>query len=137
MLESTSDGFVIDTTPPDLKVEIDNAISGSSQDNLQPVYQASPSLSATLELVDTESSIAGDSAAVKIGTFPGGSNIKSEEPVVNSEGYIFREVIQDDVDYGLPIYVTLSAQNGAGVESVAVSNPLVVDTSPPVMGEVH
>jgi hypothetical protein len=135
MLESTSDGFIIDTTPPSLEfiatgyqaIEHAQSTGGNVE---QERYQSSDLFSAVWEAADAQSYIP-DDVIVQVGTFPGGSDVSQGRRVSGND---LRERIS--VPEGQPTYVTLSAVNGAGLESIAISEPITMDTTPPLTGEV-
>lgn len=135
VLESTSNGFVIDTSPPSLEVigtgyqAIERAQSaGDSIENAR--YQTSDFYSAVWESADPQSDIP-DDVIVRMGTFPGGSDISLGRMV---SGDHVREQIS--VMEGRPTYVSVTAVNGAGLESIAIGEPITMDTTPPHTGEV-
>ena len=137
VLESTSNGFVIDPSPPSLEVistgyrAIERA---QSADGDAPVdheaYQSTAQFSSVWQVGDEDSGVT-DDIMVKTGTYPGGADIESERAV--AENYIRRFLTEEE---GLPNYITVSAQNRAGLESVAVSKSVSLDTSSPTGGEV-
>ena len=137
ILESTSNGFVIDPSPPSLEVISTGyrAIGrAQSTDGDAPAdheaYQATAQFSSVWRVGDEESGVT-DDVMVKTGTYPGGADIESERAV--SENYI-RGFLTDEE--GLPNYITVSAQNRASLESVAISDSVALDTSSPLGGEV-
>ena len=138
VLESTSNGFVIDPTPPSLEIigTGNRAIERAqlNGDLGAPVnheeYQTVAGFSSIWTASDDESGIPND-VSVRVGTYPGGGDIESMVDV--SQSYIRSSVMSAE---GLPNYVTVAALNGAGLESVAISNPVVMDTTPPLGGEV-
>lgn len=136
VLESTSNGFIIDTSPPFLEVigtghqAIERA--QSTDDGIgHQAYQSSDVYSAVWDVADSESGIL-DDVMVQVGTFPGGSDITPSR-MVSSDHIRDRVAVAE----GLPTYVTVTAANGAGVETVAMSEPITMDTSPPITGQVY
>lgn len=140
VLESTSNGFIIDPSPPSLEIvstgnrAIERTQTGGDLGTEVPPthqeYQTAAGFSSVWATADEESGIA-DDVSVKIGTYPGGENIKAMATV--SQSYIRSAVMSTE---GVPNYVTVAALNGAGLETVAISNPVVMDTTPPLHGEV-
>ena len=134
-LESTSNGYTIDTTPPSLEVlatgerAIERAQSGSANFQHQ-TYQTSDIVSAIWSAMDTESGIP-DDIMVQVGTFPGGDDLTPSGPVPGNS--IRGRVTAPE---GRPSYLTLTAVNGAGLESVAIGEPITMDTTPPLQGQV-
>ena len=138
VLESTSDGFIIDTTPPSLQVigtgyqAIERAQSaGDITEHMD--YQSSDLFSAVWASTDPESSIP-DDVVVQMGTFPGGSDIAPGEGV---SGDHIRQQISTATAEGVPTYISVTAENGAGLESVAVGESITMDTTPPPTGQVR
>ena len=133
ILESTSNGFIIDTSPPSVEVvgtgnqAIEHA-QGNSSDHMN--YQSFDTYSSIWRAADPQSGLA-DDAMVRVGTFPGGDDVTSSRRV--SGNYIRDRIVSME---GRPIYVTVTATNGAGVESSAISEPISLDTTPPAIGEV-
>ena len=93
-------------------------------------YQTEAGFSSIWTVADDESGIT-DDVSVKVGTYPGGENVEARADV--SQSYLRSTVMSAK---GLPNYVTVAAINGAGLESVAISNPVVMDATPPFIGEV-
>lgn len=120
VLESTSDGFtIIDISP----------ISFTANEPQR--YQTADLYSALWEAANDQSFIP-DDVILQLGTFPGGSDISQGQVV---SGNHIRERIS--VAEGIPTYVSVTAVNGAGLESVAISEPITMDTTPPQTGEVR
>ena len=131
--QATSDGFVIDPSPPILNVFL--AGSGRTEHaqnspSSEGQYQGTDDYSAHWQASDSQSGVPGD-VSVRVGTYPGGSDLASPRPV--STDYL-RETIGSLE--GVPSFVTVTASNGAGVESEVVSEPITLDTSPPDAGLV-
>ena len=136
ILESTSNGFIIDTTPPLLQAAraglyaLEYTYSGGEGEIGGDVqYETTPTYSATWSAADPESGVVGG-ASIKTGTYPGGGDIGSSSTV---ESFVRETVATSD---GLSSYVTVSLWNNAGLQSSVVTNAVVVDTSPPQFGEV-
>lgn len=84
---------------------------------------------------DPESSIPGDVVLVQIGTFPGGGDVIDGGGVSSSGDHIRRQISAATPE-GVPRYVSVTAANGAGLESVAIGEPITMDTTPPPAGQV-
>ena len=136
ILESTSNGFVIDSVPPSLEIietgsqAIENAQSNSGDSPASSVYQVEAGYSSIWRANDAQSGLSNQT--VDIGTYPYGSDISDN--MVISENYIRSQITSAD---GVATYVTVTVTNGAGVESGRTSSPIVRDTTPPTVGEVH
>ena len=135
ILESTSNGFVIDSMPPSLEIietgpqaientQISRDISTSS------AYQVAAGYSSIWRANDEQSGVS-NQTIVDIGTYPYGSDISDDMAI--SENYIRSQIMSVD---GVATYVTVTVTNGAGIESKMTSSPIVRDTTPPTTGEV-
>ena len=137
VLESTSNGFVIDSSPPSLgilrtgeqAIEQAQSMGETGSPIVHQEYQTTSSYSAIWEAGDEQSGVSRET--LKLGTYPGGGDLESEAAV--SDNYV-RDSIQSAV--GLPNYVTLTAENEAGLVTRVTSEPIVLDTTPPTVGEV-
>lgn len=94
------------------------------------MYQNIDTYSSIWSADDLESGLAGD-VTVKIGSYPGGNDIQNRSE--SAANYIRRELKTSE---GVSTYVTLEAENRAGLISKAYSEPVVLDTTLPSMGEV-
>ena len=136
ILESSSDGFIIDSTPPEVAFTAVgvNTIAASEMEGIaqehQP-YQTEQLLSATWTAADPESGIQ-DKRLVKIGSYPGGSNIIAESSVTDD----FVRSLQMSDDAGEPNYITVSVWNRAGVRQDVTAPAVAWDQTPPHQGEV-
>ena len=138
ILESTSNGFVIDSMPPSLEIvetgpqAIERVQSGGdSSTATSSVYQVEAGYSSIWRASDDVSGLFGE-ATVNIGTYPNGRDIVDGGMTV-SDNYIRGDITSGD---GLPTYVTVMVTNGAGTMSTRTSSPIVRDTTPPTTGEV-
>ena len=135
ILESTSNGFVIVTRPPSLRIidtgsnAIERAQSGDDV-TIHNEYQSTLGYSSIWENDEDDSRIVYQNR-VRVGTYPGGDDIQQEQVVLDS--YVRGQVLSPE---GVPLFVTVATENSAGLESVAISNPVVLDTSPPLAEEV-
>ena len=126
ILESTSNGFTIDSSPPIINIHdtshkaVENISSNSS-------YQTEQTFS-SIWTVTEDSGESIDHVTVSIGSYPGGKDLTSE---IEIEADHIREDIE--ASEGVPSYVTVSATNRAGLETVQYSKSVVMDTSPPEM----
>lgn len=134
---STSNGFVIDPSPPTLEVistgenavERAQSVYGSSSVN-HTTYQTSRSSSAVWQLGDEQSDTQ-TGAVVRIGSYPGGGNIVGETVVEGGNIRGSLEAVE-----GLPQYVTVTGTNRARLSTIASGRAVVMDTSPPSFGQV-
>ncbi len=136
ILESTSNGFVIDSVPPSLEIietgpqAIENAQTISGDSPVSSVYQIEAGYSSIWRASDAQSGLS-NQTLVDIGTYPYGSDISDDMAI--SENYIRSQIMSAD---GVATYVTVTVTNGAGIESRRTSSPIVRDTTPPTVGEV-
>ena len=134
ILESTSNGFTIDTTPPSVSIlatgpyAIENSQFGKTSLSHQ-VYQTTKTFSSVWTVNNSNGNIV--DTKVSIGTYPGGNDLLNETEV--NLGYIREEIKAPE---GVPTYVTVKVKDEAGQEGVAISDPIALDTSLPPMGEV-
>ena len=94
-------------------------------------YQTTASFSALWKTIDHQSGPQSN-ITVSIGTYPGGSDVQSETTI--PVDYIRRSM---DGGEGIPHYVTVTAASRAGVSASTSSEALVLDTSPPTIGQVY
>ena len=136
ILESTSNGFVIDPMPPSLEIidtglqAIENAQISREEIAANGVYQVEAGYSSVWRANDEQSGLS-NQTLVDIGTYPYGSDISDD--IAISENYIRSQIMSAD---GVATYVTVTVTNGAGTESVRTSSPIVRDTTPPTVGNV-
>lgn len=138
VLESTSNGFVIDPSPPSLEI-IDTGpqaiertqFSGDLNVSSSSTYQTEAGYSSIWRASDDESGLSSETT-VDIGTYPNGRDIVVNGMTV-SDKYIREDIMSVD---GVATYVTVTVTNGAGVVSTRTSRPIVRDTTPPITGEV-
>ena len=135
ILESTSNGFVIDPAPPSLEIietgpqAIENAqLRGDTP--ASGVYQVEAGYSSIWRANDVQSGLS-NQTIVDIGTYPYGNDISDD--IAISENYLRSQITSAD---GVATYVTVTVTNGAEVESKRTSSPVVRDTTPPIVGEV-
>lgn len=137
ILESTSNGFVIDSVPPSLEIietgpqAIENAQIISGDSPASSVYQVEAGYSSIWRADDAQSGLS-NQTLVDIGTYPYGSDISGNMAI--SENYIRSQIMSAD---GVATYVTVTVTNGAGIESKRTSSLIIRDTTPPTVGEVH
>ena len=135
ILETTSAPVTVDQTAPFLNIIESGQLAVEQYQSLVATthkdYQNTAGFSTVWEAMDKDSGV-GNTVLVKIGSFPGGSNIESERPVM--ENYIRSSIMSIE---GLPSYITVSANNRAGSSTTVSSEPLVLDTSPSLAGEVR
>ncbi len=127
VLESISDGFVILTRPPTLQLHDARMESDSSDQSRtgSSIYQSTSPISISWD-VSGQSNIR---KFVSIGSYPGGEDMKEKTEV-------FQNYFQDNIPSsaeGIPVFVTVTAVNEAGLEAIAISNAFVMDTTPPIV----
>jgi len=126
--QAMSDGFLIDLSPPSLEVDASGAQTAGGSGGL---YQGTEGFSVQWNADDPESAVPGG-VSVRVGTYPGGADL--EGPRLLSTDYLRGTVESPE---GIPTYVTVTATNGAGLESEVVTEPITLDTSPPDSGMVR
>ena len=140
ILESSSDGFIIDSTAPEIAfiavganaVELGAVFETEDIVPEHQPYQTEQLLSATWTANDDESGIQ-DEKLVKIGSYPGGSDIISEMTV--TDDYV--RSLEMSANAGVPNYVTVSIWNRAGIRQDVTAPAVTWDQTPPHEGEVR
>ena len=132
VLESTSNGFVIDSTPPiiDILATGSQGIENADSSQNHAKYQAVSTLSSLWEAQDLESGLS-DNMTLRLGPFPGGSDLLADATTTST---FFRGNVT--ADEGVSTYLTIIAENGAGVATEVHSRPVSMDTTAPSTGEV-
>ena len=140
ILESSSDGFVIDSSPPEVAfiavganaIELGTASkTGDVVYEHQP-YQTEQLVSAVWTATDAESNIQTE-RVVKMGSYPGGSDVIAETTVTDD----FVRGLEMTANAGEPHYVTVSIWNRAGVRQDVTAPSVTWDQTPPRQGEVR
>ncbi|XP_060577218.1 uncharacterized protein LOC132734491 [Ruditapes philippinarum] len=126
---ATSDGFVVDSTPPIRGILTDGPLETELQ------YQASRNYIGCEwdSFTDPQSDIS--HYVWRVGTTKGGDNILPAEDVHrHEEAFIFdlQSEYKKTLPKGVRIYCTVRAYNRAGMYVEATSNGFIVDDSPPV-----
>ncbi|XP_070573951.1 uncharacterized protein [Ptychodera flava] len=147
VLESSSDGFIVDTTPSSMKInkfihnmavdtinvtdKSDNDLS-VSDDRASGCYQSaseSPAVSWIVE--DAESEIAFTEFCY--GTYPGASDVYNCTEATSVDG-VPSALVQLDVNR--PNILTVKSTNKVNLQAEAISGSITVDTTPPIAGTV-
>ncbi|XP_076085244.1 uncharacterized protein LOC143056054 isoform X2 [Mytilus galloprovincialis] len=121
----TSDGVIIDNSPPNIGKIKDGA------DYIDINYQSLRSYVAATwyGFNDPESCL--DKYSIRVGTSIGGNDIISQTDLPLTDIVVFPN-ITEPIPTNTRIYVTVRAYNKAGLYSEATSNGLLVDDSPPI-----
>ncbi|XP_078658229.1 uncharacterized protein LOC144903712 [Branchiostoma floridae x Branchiostoma belcheri] len=136
VLESASDGFTVDVTPP----QVDFLGFGVTSDDEEYAFGPDVSryqLSAdyiTAEWGYTEEESGVVFATFAYGTVPGSSDVYNR--TVTSERTSVPNGLVHPSSLGRPNILSLTAINSVGLRTVAVSPSLTVDSTPPVAGDV-
>ncbi|CAG2193139.1 unnamed protein product [Mytilus edulis] len=139
VLESVSDGFTVDTSPP--IISLDRLTDKSSTDtNIgagSTLYEKSAdTLFASWHYNDTESSIR--RAWYSVGTYPFAEDVSPITEVEVSSGLHsvlpLASVIPDTT--GKPNIISIWAENNAGTINKLTSGSVIIDTTPPSQGVV-
>ncbi|XP_076085163.1 uncharacterized protein LOC143055975 isoform X1 [Mytilus galloprovincialis] len=120
----TSDGVIIDNSPPNIGKIKDGA------DYTDIHYQSSRSyVAATWHgFNDPQSGL--DKYSIRVGTSIGGNDIISQNELPLTDIVVFPNIIEP-IPTNSRIYVTVRAYNKAGLYSEVTSNGVLVDDSPP------
>ncbi|XP_078658230.1 uncharacterized protein LOC144903713 [Branchiostoma floridae x Branchiostoma belcheri] len=136
VLESASDGFTVDVTPP----QVDFLGFGVTADDEEYAfgpdvsrYQLSADyITAEWGYTEQESDVA--FATFAYGTFPGSSDVYNR--TVTSDRASVPNGLVHPSSLGRPNILSLTAINSVGLRTVAISPSLTVDSTPPVAGDV-
>ncbi len=124
---------VIDTTPPDVLVEVFDGVStGVDEDTTTSTTQLDFNWAAS---ADAESGVTG--YWVSVGTTPGGSDVRPALLITNP---FYTQV--EPLTVGVTYYATVQVQNGANQLSTAVTSDGITvvtaaDTAPPAAGSIN
>ncbi|KAK3101942.1 hypothetical protein FSP39_007535 [Pinctada imbricata] len=137
VLESVSDGFMVDITGPAITMESDNQASSTDISMEAVIYQqTAESLEGKWSYNDTESLIT--DAWYSVGTYPYADDVKAMEKIDISVDYrssIPYASIQPSLS-GKPNMISVWSMNSVGITTKITSASLVVDSTPPVAGNV-
>ncbi|XP_048258717.1 uncharacterized protein LOC124137708 isoform X1 [Haliotis rufescens] len=135
ILESTSDGFTVDITPPEIHIE--SYGSENNQSRLTPtttLYQTEvDSISSSWRAADSESPV--KKMYYSVGTYPHGEDVqpRTDVEILLTGAGALPTGIKPTTD-GKPNILTLTAENELGLSASIISPYLVVDTSSPTEG---
>jgi hypothetical protein len=133
--EFTSPSFVLDPHPPVVSILKSGyqSVENVPSETRHSVYQSIETFSTVWVVKDSTSMGELDNwpVNVSIGSYPRGSDFYNQ---TNLQSNYIRSRI--DIE-GLPNYVTVAAANSAGIQSYAVSDPVVLDTSLPSIGQIN
>ncbi len=129
ILESTSNGFVIDASPPaiDILQTSQKAVENITSDS---IYQNEQTFSSAWT-VSEDSGEAISHVTATVGSYPGGDDLMNATQVAADH-------IRVDISApeGVASYVTVTATNKAGLVGSQYSAPVVMDTSLPEVNYV-
>nr|XP_006817093.1 PREDICTED: uncharacterized protein LOC100376421 [Saccoglossus kowalevskii] len=137
VLDSTSDGFTVDTTPPSITItsagrSSDNETAYLSNNN--NIYQSpSDSFLATWDIFEEESAVS--YTEVCYGSYPGGNDIHSCTDATGLNNLLNAGVWPETT--GVANFISITSKNRVGLKSTTISNPIITDTTPPVAGTVE
>ena len=124
ILESTSNGFTVDSSPPAINI---HGASHKAVENISSnsTYQTEQTFSSIWTVSEDSGEII-DHVTVSIGSYPGGKDFVNETEI--AVDHIRENIMAPE---GVSSYVTVTARNRAGLETIQYSNPVVMDTSSP------
>ncbi|KAK6174798.1 hypothetical protein SNE40_013376 [Patella caerulea] len=138
VLESISDGFIVDTSPP--TITINSLFEVTGQQNVSAgnkIYQSEvDSMSVNFKMVDNESGL--EKMYYAVGTYPDGADTRPVTQLttfLNGEGSLPVGEVRPATN-GKPNIVTFWSENKVGIIGKTTSATLIVDTTPPVEGVV-
>jgi len=126
---SSSDGVVVDRTPPVAK-----SIHISPSTGQETVFLTSPSAPVvTWSIDDPESGIS--HFLVRVGSFPFKSDLLTVQRVDKLSRSLDLDLLNLTLYEGMTFYVTVTGFNMLGLETTLISHQVVVDWTPPEFGE--
>ena len=129
-VSSSSDGVVVDRTPP-----IGKAVQVSPASGKQTLYVTSPSAPVvTWSMDDPESGMS--HFLVGVGSFPFQDDLLTFHRVDSLSRSLDLDLINFTLYEGLIFYVTVTGVNMLGLETSITSQQVVVDWTPPESGEI-
>lgn len=127
---SSSDGVIIDRTPPVAK-----SIQISPSSGEETLFLTSPSAPVvTWSIDDPESGIS--HFIVHVGSFPFKSDLLASQRLESLSRSLDLGQVNFTLYQGLIFYVTVTGVNMVGLETVLTSKQVVVDWTPPEAGEI-
>lgn len=125
----SSAGIIVDTSPP--LAQHDAIKDGSGTEDID-YFSPAMELSAHWDnITDPESGIV--QSEYCLGIKPHGCQIQPMTNIGREKSFILSEY---SVQAGEKVYVTVKVTNGAGLSKTRISDGMVVDVSPPLMGDV-
>ena len=129
-VSSSSDGVVVDRTPP-----VGKSIQIAPTTGKGILYVTSPSAPVvTWSIDDPESGIS--HFMVGVGSFPFQDDQLAFQRVASLSRSLDLDLVNFTLREGLTFYVTVTAVNMVGLETTLTSQQVVVDWTPPVSGDV-
>ncbi|KAJ7365984.1 hypothetical protein OS493_002726 [Desmophyllum pertusum] len=127
---SSSDGVVIDRTPP-----IGKSMQISPSSGRETLFLTSPSAPVvTWSIDDPESGIS--HFLVGVGSFPFQSDLLAKQRVDSLSRSLDLDQVNFTLYEGLKFYVSVTGVNMLGLETILTSQQVVVDWTPPESGEI-
>ncbi|XP_022102001.1 uncharacterized protein LOC110985344 [Acanthaster planci] len=136
VLESTSNGFTVDITPPEIMItdlgQYDASVDLSLEGGIALYQPNTDSIDGTWEVSDEESGIT--ATYFSMGQYPGGSNVY---PVTQTNKSYVPLALITPSDIGLPNILTVQAINSVGLKRTVYTTSITADNTPPSVGQVH
>lgn len=123
-LQATSDGIMIDSSPPHVAVDLKKSQHNSYTSDIHAMV-------ASWSVHDSQSNT--DKTDVSVGSYPEGEDILAR---TRSEATSLHRGEVTVGQEGLPHFVTIYSKNHAGAQQRTTSKSLTVDTSAPAIGKV-
>lgn len=130
VIMSSSDGVVIDRTPPVGKTL--DILPSLGKDTLFITSPSAPVVAWSID--DPESGIS--HFALSVGRFPFQSDLLSSQYLDSLSRFLDLDKVNFTMYEGLSFYVTVTAVNMVGLHTVLVSQQVVVDWTPPELGTI-
>ncbi|XP_038050728.1 uncharacterized protein LOC119723897 [Patiria miniata] len=136
VLESTSSGFTVDITPPEIMItdlgQYDASVDLSLEGGRVLYQPNTDSIDGTWDATDGESDIT--ATYFSMGQYPGGSDVYPVTPT--NKSYVPLALITP-TDIGLPNILTVRAINSVGLKRTVYTTSMTADNTPPSVGQVQ
>ncbi|KAL4218491.1 hypothetical protein ACF0H5_023225 [Mactra antiquata] len=121
----------VNVTEPILDLQMCTDVTEDNDDAVIIRQVASTLFSVHASVIDEESHV--NQVEIGAGTTPGGFQV---QPLTPMHSEYTNSIITSHVPHGTTLYVTVVAENRAGLRSAFYSKPLMVDHTPPLLHDV-
>ncbi|XP_038062441.1 uncharacterized protein LOC119732930 [Patiria miniata] len=136
VLESTSNGFTVDITPPEIMItdlgQYDASVDLSLDGGLHLYQSNTDSIDAMWGVNEGESDIM--TTYFSMGRYPGSGDVF---PVTATNKSYIPSALMTPADIGVPNILSIQAVNSVGLRRTVYATSLTVDNTPPTVGQVQ